>query len=45
MLIADSEGIFDSVLIEINFYHKHHIDYRDLIPKGLANDATNLNIY
>lgn len=25
--------------------HKHHIDYRGLIPKGLANDATNKNIY
>lgn len=45
MLIADSEGMFDSVLIEIDFYHKHHIDYRDLIPMGLAIDATNLNIY
>lgn len=27
------------------FFHKNHIDYRDLIPKGLANDATGLNIY
>ena len=25
--------------------NKHHIDYRGLIPKGLANDATGLNIY
>ena len=25
--------------------HKHHIDYRGLIPKGLAIDATGLNIY
>lgn len=24
---------------------EHHIDYRGLIPMGLANDATNLNIY
>ena len=24
---------------------KNHFDYRDLIPKGLANDATGLNIY
>ena len=29
----------------IEFFHKHHIDYRGLIPKGLANDATDLNIY
>lgn len=25
--------------------NKNHFDYRDLIPMGLANDATNLNIY
>lgn len=29
----------------IDFYHKHHIDYRGLIPLDLAYDATNLNIY
>ena len=29
----------------INFYHKNHIDYKGLIPKGLAIDATGLNIY
>lgn len=29
----------------INYYHKNHIDYRGLIPMGLANDATGLNIY
>lgn len=29
----------------IDFYHKHHFDYRGLIPKGLASDATGLNIY
>lgn len=29
----------------IDFFHKNHIDYRELIPKGLAIDATNLNIY
>lgn len=32
-------------LCRIEFYHKHHIDYRGLIPMGLANDATDLNIY
>ena len=29
----------------IEFFHKHHFDYRGLIPMGLANDATGLNIY
>ena len=28
-----------------DFYCKYHIDYRGLIPMGLANDATGLNIY
>ena len=28
-----------------DFYHKNHLDYRGLIPMGLANDATGLNIY
>ena len=25
--------------------NKHHLDYNDLIPMGLAKDATGLNIY
>ena len=29
----------------VDFCNKNHIDYRGLIPKGLANDATGLNIY
>jgi hypothetical protein len=29
----------------IDFFHKNHFDYRGLIPMGLANDATGLNIY
>ena len=29
----------------IDWFIKNHIDYRGLIPKGLANDATGLNIY
>lgn len=28
-----------------DFFHKNHIDYRGLIPMGLALDATDLNIY
>lgn len=44
-LTADIEGFFQQMLGEIEFYHKHHIDYRGLIDMGLAIDATNLNIY
>ena len=29
----------------ITFFHENHIDYRGLIDKGLAIDATNKNIY
>ena len=32
-------------LKSFDWCNKHHIDYRGLIPKGLANDATGLNIY
>ena len=28
-----------------DWLHKNHFDYRGLIPKGLAIDATGLNIY
>ena len=29
----------------IDWFHKNHFDYRDFIEKGLAIDATGLNIY
>ena len=45
ILVVDVEDIFKSFLIEVEFYHKHHIDYRGFIEKGLAIDATGLNIY
>ena len=45
MLVVGVEDIFKSFLIEVEFYHKHHIDYRGLIEKSLALDATNLGIY
>ena len=32
-------------LCRIEFYHKNHFDYRGLIDKGLAIDATEKNIY
>ena len=45
-----SEEIYTYIDIEsisglMNFFNSHHIDYRGLIEKGLAIDATNLNIY
>lgn len=45
MLVVGVGDIFKTFLIEVEFYHKHHIDYRGLIPMGLAIDATGLNIY
>jgi hypothetical protein len=39
------EDSFQDSLCEIDFYHKNHFDYRGLIEKGLAIDATNLGIY
>lgn len=46
-LKAINDEIEHSVVsaFEIDFYHKHHIDYRGLIPMGLAIDATDKNIY
>ena len=35
----------DSILCFIGWLNKNHFDYRELIPKGLAIDATGLNIY
>ena len=44
------EDDYDFVTMEdcleiFNKLDKYHIDYRGLIPMGLANDATGLNIY
>jgi len=41
---------YDALIIEpqwklIDWLNKKHFDYRGLIEKGLAIDATNLNIY
>ena len=41
----DDAIILDEVPMLMDFYHKNHIDYRGLIEKGLAIDATGLNIY
>ena len=41
----DTEAGFSDYLWLIDWFIKNHFDYRGLIPMGLANDATGLNIY
>ena len=41
----DPNGIMNGTIFEIDFYNKNHLDYRGLIDKGLALDATGLNVY
>lgn len=36
--IGSDKNVFD-------WYNKNHFDYRGLIPKGLAKDASKLNVY
>ena len=43
--ISDEIDHAQVTVFEIDFYNKHHFDYRGLIEKGLAIDATGLNIY
>ena len=43
--INDEISHIEAVEFEVDFYNKHHLDWRGLIPMGLAIDATNLNIY
>ena len=38
-------GCFPHTEKALDYLLKNHFDYRDLIEKGLAIDATNLNIY
>ena len=35
----------DDIEAIVDWFNKNHIDWRGLIPKGLAIDATGLNIY
>lgn len=45
-VIYNSKGVVNSDVMEyVNWCYKHHIDINGLIPMGLANDATGLNIY
>ena len=41
----DDAVILNEVEMLIDFYHKNHLDWRGLIQKGLAIDATGLNVY
>ena len=44
--LSEDEELTPEDLIEIfDFLNKNHFDYRGLIQKGLALDATGLNIY
>ena len=43
--LSDGLNSEDIATYEIDFYNKHHFDYRGVIEKGLALDATGLNIY
>lgn len=39
-----ANGIMNENIVE-DWYNKNHIDYRGLIPMGIAEDATGKNIY
>ena len=42
---GDINGTFINACSIVDWLNAHHFDYRDLIEKGLAIDATGLNIY
>lgn len=42
---GDINGTFINTGLIVDWLNAHHFDYRGLIEKGLAIDATNLNIY
>lgn len=45
-VIYNSKGPINSDVMDyVNWCYKNHIDINNLIPMGLANDATGLNIY
>ncbi len=45
-IIYNSKGVVSKDITEyINWCYKNHLDINDLIPQGLAIDATGLNIY
>ena len=42
---GDINGTFINAGLIVDWLNRNHFDYRGLIEKGLAIDATNLNIY
>ena len=42
---GDINGTFINACSIVDWLNDHHFDFRDLIEKGLAIDATGLNIY
>ena len=45
-VLYNSKGLINLDVMEyVNWCYKNHIDINNLIPMGLANDATNKNIY
>lgn len=44
-LFEDEELTVDDIIRMMYWFNKNHIDYRGLIPMGLAIDASKLNIY
>lgn len=45
LMIRDVYGILYPTIESYDYLNKHHFDYRGLIEKGLAIDATGKNIY
>ena len=45
LMKCDLYGILYPTIKSFDYLYKNHFDYRGLIPMGLANDATGLNIY
>ena len=44
--LSEDEELTPEDIVELfDFLNKNHFDYRGLIKKGLATDATGLNIY
>ena len=44
-VFGDINGTFINAGLIVDWLNAHHFDYRGLIEKGLAIDATGLNIY